>query len=82
MLTEPAAKGQSMSRYLLTREVAAALRMSENGVRDLVAAGRLKAHRVRPKGRLLFLPEDVERALKAAGPDIDARDDRQSQREA
>ncbi|HEX5269980.1 MAG TPA: helix-turn-helix domain-containing protein [Gemmataceae bacterium] len=58
-----------MSRFLLTREVAELLRMSEDGVRELVAEGRLKARRVRPKGQLLFDPADVEQALREARPE-------------
>ena len=53
---------------LMTHEVAARLRMSSAAVRDLVAEGRLKAVRVRPRGRLLFDPADVEQALRQARP--------------
>jgi excisionase family DNA binding protein len=56
-----------MSRKLLTEEVAEMLRMSPDSVRELVAEGRLKASRCRPRGRLLFNLADVEAALKTAG---------------
>ena len=56
----------------MTHEVAAMLRMSSAAVRDLVAEGRLKAVRVRPRGRLLFDPADVEQAA-ARSPSVRGR---------
>jgi excisionase family DNA binding protein len=56
-----------MACMMLTREVAEALRCSEETVRALVSEGRLKAQRVRPRGQLLFSPDDVQAALKTAG---------------
>jgi excisionase family DNA binding protein len=52
---------------LFVREVAGMLRVSEETVRDLVTEGRLKATRLRPRGRLMFALADVEQALQQAG---------------
>ena len=58
-----------MSKLLLCEEVAALLRVSPDTVRDMVREGRLRAARVRPRGRLLFEYDDVMTALKTvAGP--------------
>jgi excisionase family DNA binding protein len=57
-----------MSRLLLVHEVAELLRVSPSTVYDLVHEGRLKARRVRERGKLLFDPGDVRDALRAAGP--------------
>jgi excisionase family DNA binding protein len=54
----------AMCRKLLVEEVAELLRASPETVRELVAEGRLRASRVRPRG-LLFDLADVEAALQA-----------------
>lgn len=51
---------------LTVPEAAQALRVSPDTVRALVREGRLKAVRVRPRGRLLFDPADVRAALQQA----------------
>jgi len=57
---------------LLTEEVATQLRVSTDTVRDWVRQGRLRAHRINPRGPLLFDPSDVEASLRAATPTIAA----------
>jgi excisionase family DNA binding protein len=57
-----------MSSYMTTADIAELLRCSTDHVRRLVHDGRLPAKRVRPTGRLLFDPADVERALRDARP--------------
>jgi excisionase family DNA binding protein len=54
--------------YLTTREVAELLRRSAADVRALVAEGRLRAVRLRPRGALLFEADEVRRALREARP--------------
>ncbi len=56
-----------MTTRLTTDEVAAALRMSPDRVRNLAKAGVLPAERLGPRGRWLFDPAAVERALQDAG---------------
>jgi excisionase family DNA binding protein len=55
-----------MGRYLLVSEAAEILRKSDKDVRALIAEGRLRAVRARPKGRLLISPRDLEEALGEA----------------
>jgi excisionase family DNA binding protein len=55
---------------LTTAEAGAILRMSSVSIRDLIAEGRLRAVRVRPKGRLLLDRADVEQALREARPEV------------
>jgi excisionase family DNA binding protein len=52
--------------YLTTAEVAGLLRRSAADVRALVAEGRLRAVRLRPRGALLFDADEVRRALREA----------------
>lgn len=47
------------------------LRTSEDNLRALVREGRLRAVRVRPRGRLLFDPADVRSALHPVGVGVD-----------
>ncbi len=53
-----------MSTLLTTDEVAELLRMSDWSVRDLVRQGKLPVVRLRPRGKLLFSRESVERVLR------------------
>jgi excisionase family DNA binding protein len=55
-----------MARYLTAPEVASQLRCSLDTIYSLVQDGRLKALRLRDRGRLLFHPADVEAALRQA----------------
>jgi excisionase family DNA binding protein len=55
-----------MSRLMLTEEVAELLRVAPDSVREWVAEGRIKAVRLRPRGRLLFDPAEVQAALRQA----------------
>jgi excisionase family DNA binding protein len=57
-----------MGTMLFVGEVAAMLRLTPDTVRELVAEGRLPAVRLRNKGRLMFRLEDVQGALRQAGP--------------
>ena len=54
-----------MGQLWSSEDVARLLNMSAQNVWDLVAEGRLRAYRLRPKGRLLFRPEEVEAAVEA-----------------
>ena len=58
-------------RLLLTREVAAALRIGVERVHELVALGVLTPVRLTPRGHFRFRVEDVERLI--GGQHGDAR---------
>jgi excisionase family DNA binding protein len=56
-----------VTRLLTAPEAADRLRLSVERLYDLVADGTVRAVQLRPRGRLLFRPEDLEAALKPAG---------------
>ena len=55
-----------MGEKLTAAEQAARLRMSRERLYRLVRAGYVPALRLRPRGRLLFDPQEVEAALRGA----------------
>lgn len=55
-----------MIKLLTTDEAAAALRCSAETVRELIAEGRLRAVRVRPRGRLLVDADSLTAAMRQA----------------
>jgi excisionase family DNA binding protein len=55
-----------VSGLLTAPEAAARLRISVERLYDLVADGTIPARQLRPRGRLLFRPEDLEAALRPA----------------
>jgi excisionase family DNA binding protein len=57
----------AMSKKLLTSEVAEALRVSKDTVRNWVHEGRLRAARMTPRGPMLFDQQDVQDALQPVG---------------
>ena len=61
-----------MKRKRTAPEVADLLRLSVEHLYDLVQAGVVPAQRLHPRGRLLFDPDEVEAALRAAWPEADA----------
>ncbi len=54
--------------FLTTAEAAERLNVTQEYIRDLVAAGRLVAYRLGDRGQLRFKPEDVASALRIARP--------------
>ena len=62
----------AMKRKLTAPEVADLLRLSVEHLYDLVQAGVVPAQRLHPRGKLLFDPDEVEAALRAAWPEADA----------
>jgi excisionase family DNA binding protein len=65
-----------MGKHLTTAELASWLRVTPDRIRALVRTGTLPARRLTPRGRLLFDPEQVEKALASAT--ATARPDRAS----
>jgi hypothetical protein len=54
-------------RFLLTKEVAAALRCTPKRVWELAAAGVLEPVRLTPRGHMRFRTADVERLIAGEG---------------